>query len=56
MRKFGLSDKMVTYLKDHGVQFHYETKVVDVKFDINGKRKQASSVVVEHAGRPAPSA
>ena len=20
---------MVTYLKDHGVQFHYETKVVD---------------------------
>ena len=22
---------MVTYLKDHGVQFHYETKVVDVK-------------------------
>ena len=41
---------MVTYLKDHGVQFHYETKVVDVKFDINGKRKQASSVVVEHAG------
>ena len=41
---------MVTYLKDHGVQFHYETKVVDVKFDIDGKRKQASSVVVEHAG------
>lgn len=41
---------MVTYLKDHGVQFHYETKVVDVKFEINGKRKQASSVVVEHAG------
>ena len=41
---------MVTYLKNHGVQFHYETKVVDVKFDINGKRKQASSVVVEHAG------
>ena len=41
---------MVKYLEGFGVQFHYETKVVDVKFDINGKRKQASSVVVEHAG------
>ncbi len=34
---------MITYLKDHGVQFHYDTKVTDVKFDIKGKRKQAST-------------
>ena len=30
---------MTSYLKKHGVQFFYNTKVVDVKFDIKGDRK-----------------
>ena len=42
---------MTSYLKSHGVQFFYNTKVVDVKFDINGERKQASSIVVESDGQ-----
>ena len=41
---------MIEYLKGFGVQFHYDTKVTDVKFDIQGSRKMASSVTVEHAG------
>ena len=42
---------MTSYLKSHGVQFFYNTKVVDVKFDIKGERKQASSIVVESDGQ-----
>ena len=42
---------MTSYLKSHGVKFFYNTKVVDVKFDINGERKQASSIVVESDGQ-----
>ena len=41
---------MVTYLKDHGVEFRYETKVTDVRFQIEGGKKQASSITVEHKG------
>ena len=41
---------MVTYLKDHGVDFQYETKVTDVQFRIEGGKKQASSVTVDHKG------
>ena len=41
---------MVTYLKDHGVEFQYETKVTDVQFRIEGGKKQASSVTVDHKG------
>ena len=41
---------MVTYLKDHGVEFRYETKVTDVRFRIEGGKKQASSITVEHKG------
>ena len=41
---------MVHYLEGFGVQFHYNTKVTDVKFDIQKGRKLASSVTVEHAG------
>ena len=42
---------MEKYLKDRGVQFHYGTKVTDVRFDIQGERKQASSITVEHEGQ-----
>ena len=41
---------MTSYLKDHGVQFHYSTKVTDVRFDIQPGRKQAKSITVEHEG------
>ena len=41
---------MVHYLEGFGVQFHYNTKVTDVKFDIQKGRKLASSVTVEHEG------
>ncbi len=41
---------MVTYLKDHGVQFHYETKVVDVKFDINGKPQAGQTITCGACG------
>ncbi len=42
---------MEKYLKDHGVQFHYSTKVTDVRFEIMGDRKQATSITVEHEGQ-----
>ena len=42
---------MVTYPEgDHGVDFQYETKVTDVQFRIEGGKKQASSVTVDHKG------
>ncbi len=46
---------MVTYLKDHGVDFQYETKVTDVQFRIEGGKKQASGVTVDHKGEAGPS-
>lgn len=41
---------MVKYLEDHGVQFHYNTEVRDVDFDIDGDRKQARSLTVRNNG------
>ena len=41
---------MVAYLKDHGVQFHYDTKVVDIQFSLEPGRKQAVGVTVDHKG------
>lgn len=37
---------LIKYLEDHNVQFHYNTKVVDVKFDIQPYKKQATSITV----------
>ncbi len=42
---------METYLKSHGVQFHYNTKVTDVRFNVQNGRKQAASITVEHDGQ-----
>ncbi len=36
---------MVKYLKEHGVQFHYGTNVVNVEFDIRKDKKIAKSIV-----------
>ena len=41
---------MVTYLKDHGVQFYYDTKVVDVQFSLEPGKKQAVGITVDHKG------
>ena len=41
---------MVTYLKDHGVQFYYDTKVVDVQFSLEPGKKQAAGTTVDHKG------
>ena len=38
---------MVTYLKDHGVQFYYDTKVVDVQFSLEPGKAGGG-----HHGRP----
>ena len=38
---------MVKYLKEHGVQFHYNTAVTNVLFDISGNRKVAKTIVLE---------
>lgn len=35
---------MVKYLEDHGVQFHYNTKVVNVEFDIQRDKKLAKRI------------
>ena len=41
---------VVTYLKDHGVQFYYDTKVVDVQFSLEPGKKQAAGITVDHKG------
>lgn len=41
---------MVKYLQEHGVQFHYNTKVMNVLFDINGNRKFAKSIILDCGG------
>lgn len=42
---------MIKYLEGFNVQFHYNTKVVSVDFDIKQERKQAKSIVVVHDGQ-----
>lgn len=41
---------LIKYLEDHNVQFHYNTKVVDVKFDIQPYKKQATSITIIREG------
>ncbi|MDD5883961.1 MAG: oleate hydratase [Firmicutes bacterium] len=41
---------MVKYLEGHGVQFHFNTAVTNVLFDISGNRKIAKTLVLEHDG------
>ena len=42
---------MVDYLQKHGVQFHYNTQVTNVIFDIAEDRKLAKSIVFECGGK-----
>ena len=37
---------MITYLEKAGAQFDYNTKVVDVRFDVGGGRKVARQIVL----------
>ena len=41
---------MVKYLEEHGVQFHYNTAVTNVLFDISGQQKTAKTLVLEQDG------
>lgn len=38
---------MVKYLQEHGVRFHYNTKVMNVIFDIHDDKKLAKTIVLE---------
>lgn len=42
---------MIKYLESYGVQFHYNTKVVNVEFDIQPEKKVAKRVLVLHDGK-----
>lgn len=42
---------MVKYLEEHGVQFHYDVKVMNVLFDIRDGMKLAKTIVVERDGK-----
>ena len=42
--------QVIKYLEEHNVVFHYNTKVVNVEFEINGEKKQAVRIVVDHKG------
>jgi len=42
---------MVKYLESFGVQFHYNTKVVNVAFDCAGGKKQATRIDILRDGR-----
>lgn len=42
---------MVNYLEAHGVQFHYDVKVLNVLFDIDHGKKTAKTIVIEHEGQ-----
>jgi oleate hydratase len=42
---------MIEYLKSHNVQFHYETQVINVEFDITGNKKAAKCITCRHDGR-----
>lgn len=39
---------MIRYLESHNVQFQYDTKVINVKFDVNTDKKAAKGIVVNH--------
>ena len=39
------------YLKEHGVQFHYGVKVVNVLFNNSGARKVAKTIITEENGK-----
>lgn len=39
---------MVKYLENHGVQFHYNTKVIDIRFDIQSGIKVAKRIELQH--------
>ena len=41
---------MVKYLENAGVVFHYNTKVVNVEFDVTSNRKQATRIELETEG------
>ena len=41
---------MVKYLENAGVVFHYNTKVVNVEFDVTSNRKQATRIELEAEG------
>ncbi len=42
---------MIKYLESFGVQFHYNTKVVNVEFDIKPGRKQATRIEILKDGK-----
>lgn len=42
---------MIKYLESYNVKFHYNTKVVNVEFDIKGDRKQASRIEILADGK-----
>ena len=42
---------MVHYLQEHGVDFQYNTKVVNVEFNIRNGRKAARRIVLQREGR-----
>lgn len=42
---------MIKYLESYGVQFHYNTKIVNVEFDIQPEKKVAKRVIVLHEGK-----
>ena len=41
---------MVKYLESHNVQFHYETEVINVEFDIKPSKKVAKRIIFVHDG------
>ena len=42
---------MIKYLEGFGVQFHHNTKVVNVEFDITPEKKQAKKIILLHDGK-----
>lgn len=42
---------MEEYLKSQGVQFHYSTKVDDIRFDVSKNEKTVQSLTVTHDGK-----
>jgi len=41
---------MIRYLKSHNVQFQYNTKVINVRFDVKTDKKTAKNIVINHDG------